>query len=342
MEADISLIMADAPKTRKDSKQEVSEVAHKLGLHLCEKCGRGNAEVMNGLLGRLYADDGGWVGKLEAMSREMMELRKLIEMNLDEKETKLKEEKMEVLRNRAELDEIKDEIKSIGKKMADFDIKPLSNRLREVDTATKKWSDLFKEKVDVLVDDVRKVHSSVLVRGDEQINNIKTCLERALDVQKQEDREEEAERMKRRTSVIIHGLKESGSTDSVTRRLEDKTEIEDMLKNISCSDVGIVNVIRLGKRTEGGSEPARPRPLKLVLEKEEQQQHLLRQAKNLRTIKEGGRSEVFIHQDMTPKERETRKLLVKEMKVRQQGGELNLRIAGNRIVIRRPFNAARD
>ena len=52
---------------------------------------------------------------------------------------------------------------------------------------------------------------------------------------------------------------------------------------------------------------SRPRPIKLVLENEEVRNALLKEAKNLNRIKEGGLDKVFIHQDLTPKEREQRK-----------------------------------
>ena len=45
---------------------------------------------------------------------------------------------------------------------------------------------------------------------------------------------------------------------------------------------------------------------------------------------------VFIHQDLTPKQRARRQLLVKELKDRQQKGELNLMILGDKIVKRKP------
>ena len=47
----------------------------------------------------------------------------------------------------------------------------------------------------------------------------------------------------------------------------------------------------------------RPRPLKIVLASEEMRSKLLLRAKNLRNLKEGGWSRVFIHRDLTPTER---------------------------------------
>jgi len=44
---------------------------------------------------------------------------------------------------------------------------------------------------------------------------------------------------------------------------------------------------------------------------------------------------VFLHQDLTPKQREKRHQLVSEPKQRRQAGETNITIVSNRIVTRR-------
>jgi hypothetical protein len=48
-----------------------------------------------------------------------------------------------------------------------------------------------------------------------------------------------------------------------------------------------------------------------------------------------GWSNVFIHQDLTPKQREARKELIKELKRRKDIGEKDLIIVGSRIVTKR-------
>jgi hypothetical protein len=77
-----------------------------------------------------------------------------------------------------------------------------------------------------------------------------------------------------------------------------------------------------------------PRPLQIVVSSEEQKDKVLRCAKNLKALN-NGMSKVFIHQDLTPKQRNQRKILVKELMIRQQQGELNLMILGDKIVTRR-------
>jgi len=55
----------------------------------------------------------------------------------------------------------------------------------------------------------------------------------------------------------------------------------------------------------------------------------------LKGKKDKGFDRVFIHQDLTPKQRQKRKLLVQELKERQSQGERNLMILGDKIVERR-------
>lgn len=87
--------------------------------------------------------------------------------------------------------------------------------------------------------------------------------------------------------------------------------------------------IRLGKKPDAGMKP---RPIKLVLETEEEKISLLKKAKNLRLAKEGGWETVFIHQDLTPREREMRKILVQEMKQRQAKSKKDFTIFNGKIV----------
>ena len=62
-----------------------------------------------------------------------------------------------------------------------------------------------------------------------------------------------------------------------------------MFGELECGEVRLDKVIRLGKKgvPMDGVCP-RPRPLKLVLESEEMKTKLLRRAKNLKNVKEGG------------------------------------------------------
>ena len=73
----------------------------------------------------------------------------------------------------------------------------------------------------------------------------------------------------------------------------------------------------------------------LVLETEDSKVKVLASAKNLRNKKDGGLDKIFMHQDLTPKQRQARKLLVEELKDRRANGEENLMILNGKVVTRR-------
>jgi hypothetical protein len=147
------------------------------------------------------------------------------------------------------------------------------------------------------------------------------------------DRIEQEEQNKRKNCVVIQGLKEPQGNTAEERHKQDSDNITDLLHQIQCDMVSVSACFRLGKTTEDPA--AKPRPVKLVLASEAQKQQVLQLAKNLKG-KSNGLSQVFIHQDLTPKQRVARQALVKVLKERQSRGEQNLIIVGDSIVTRRP------
>jgi len=175
------------------------------------------------------------------------------------------------------------------------------------------------EKLDAFIDTVKQkieVNSSV---GEVVSSKLK------------EDKEEAEEIRQRRANIIVHGVKESTNEDPEIRKKEDESQITNLLHDVKCDDVSVSGFFRLGKKST--DTDANPRPLKIVLVSEEQKEKILKGSKNLRNNKTW--EKVFINQDLTPKQREQRRQLVKEMKRRQAGGETNLMIVNNRIVSRR-------
>ena len=165
---------------------------------------------------------------------------------------------------------------------------------------------------------------------------VKDCIEKAMEVRHSEDEQEKEEREKRRTSVIIHGVAESSAVEAKEREDDDLGVVASMLHEINCSDVQVNKVIRLGRKAPDSDVEVTPksRPIKMVLNTEDEKVKVLISAKNLRLAKDGGWEKVYIHQDLTPKEREERKLLLQEKREREQTGETNLIIVGNKIVKR--------
>ena len=149
----------------------------------------------------------------------------------------------------------------------------------------------------------------------------------------QGDKAEEAEIERRKTNVIVHGVPESDAEDADQRIDNDMIVLASMFQEVKVENVTVDSVVRLGRRA---AEPTQnPRPMKVVLDSVESKLSLLKKAKNLRDKEEGGWSKVFIHQDLTPKQREARKPLVAELKQRKANGETDLMIFNGKVVKRR-------
>ena len=176
-----------------------------------------------------------------------------------------------------------------------------------------------------------KVDDMMKAIGTQQFDAAK-ILEGAIKIQNEEVREEEEE-MKKRVNVIVHGLGEPKGATANDRENEDKEATENLLHVISCDTVSVRQVTRLGAPPSTDSA-AKPRPLRITFESEHSRDYVLKNAKNLRG-KEGGWGRVFLHQDLTPRQREARKKLVREMQDRKNNGEMNLIIVNGKIVTRR-------
>ena len=113
---------------------------------------------------------------------------------------------------------------------------------------------------------------------------------------------------------------------------DDLLQVVAMLHEAGVDDVQPETVIRLGKKP---ADTTRPRPMKVVLDSEDNKWRLIRSAKNLRIKEEGGWSRVLVHQDLTPRQREARKKLVEEMKQRAAHGEKDLTIVNGKVLKKR-------
>ena len=152
-------------------------------------------------------------------------------------------------------------------------------------------------------------------------------------IQSNTDKAEEEEILSRQTNLIIHGVSESDSDDVKQRIEDDLLQTATMLQELNIEGVMVEKVIRLGKKPEG-SNP-KPRPMKVVVDTTDNRNRIIRKAKNLRLIQKDGWCKVFVHQDLTPKQRETRNALIQEMKQRTMNGEEGLIIQNGRIEKRR-------
>jgi len=146
----------------------------------------------------------------------------------------------------------------------------------------------------------------------------------------QEDNKEVEDIHRRSTNVIIHGLREIPQEDREIRTRDEADQLQDMLHAIKCDDVSVQNMVRLGRYD---SSQQTPRPMKVVLASDQQSNKILSLSKNLY----GDRvyEKVYIQQDLTIKQREKRRELVRELKQRKAQGEANLIIVHDKIVTRR-------
>ena len=179
-----------------------------------------------------------------------------------------------------------------------------------------------------LIDDrLKKLESKPSVIDETQ------AVQGALHGVLQQDKAEEMEIEQRKKNVIVHGVPESQVASPDQRVDEDVTVLAAMFHEVGVDDVQVKSVVRLGKRSEDPTQ--NPRPMKVVLDTVEGKTMLLRNAKNLRQSQEGGWTKVFIHQDLTPRQREARKPLVAELKQRKANGEKDLIIFNGKIVQRK-------
>ena len=138
----------------------------------------------------------------------------------------------------------------------------------------------------------------------------------------------------------LSGIPESTALEKERRYNDDVQQLTVMLNELNCNEAQIQLVVRLGKPPNGsGTEiwsqsqtDKKPRPVKLVFTSEIDKQNVLKASKNLAVKEEGVWKRVFIHQDLTMKEREVRKRLVQELKSRQAAGETDLMILNGNIV----------
>jgi hypothetical protein len=121
------------------------------------------------------------------------------------------------------------------------------------------------------------------------------------------DLEEQENIRSRKSCVIVHGLQEPIAGSNEARKQEEYDLLSDLLHQINCDVVSVDPFTRLGKKQEGPE--AKPRPVKLTLVSEGQQTRVLMKAKNLKKNKNGF-DKVYIHQDLTPKQRLAREKLV--------------------------------
>lgn len=170
------------------------------------------------------------------------------------------------------------------------------------------------------------------------VSAVQGCVEEVLQVQRVqslEEKQEEEEREKRKKNIIVYGLPEPTAASSDDRRKEDLDRAEELLHKVACDGVSVKHIARLGPPPTRPDD--KPRPVKLDLMSAESRNKVLKSAKNLRAAPDALWKAVFIQQDLTPKEREARKVLVQQLKTRRIAGETDLILVNGKIVKKRTY-----
>jgi len=179
-------------------------------------------------------------------------------------------------------------------KIMDQMIKLDQNLEKKADAATvEKLEERLDGILDVTQQKVETKVDSVVQTLNQNVTTVQECIEGALKVQLSEEKFEEDDKNRRKTSVIIRGVKEAKATDYEERIKEDDDAMQQVFYLIECNDVSVSQIIRLGKRPDGPD--TKPRPIKMVLSSEEANVKVLVNAKNLKSKQEGGLNHVFIH-----------------------------------------------
>ena len=123
------------------------------------------------------------------------------------------------------------------------------------DVVSKKMDNKDTDKLDIMEKRVLKlVETMEIKRTDDR--SLLGCVEKM-----DEDQEESNGIMKRRSCVVVHGIKESTSVDSAVRNAQDEDQIVNLLHQIKCDSLSVKNTIRLGRRFENPDDKPRPKRL---------------------------------------------------------------------------------
>ena len=231
---------------------------------------------------------------------------------------------------------------AVDEKLKKFEEKSVDKAYSVEQTFLRKVEDGLLEKIDGRlrkIEDSPAVIEGIQLRLEHKMDQLRNNMDQpvALAVQGaiQEDKAEELEIEHRKKNVIVYGVSESVAEEADERISDDLNVLAAMFHEVGVDNIQTESVVRLGKNA---SDPIQnPRPMKLVLNSEENKIRLLKNAKNLREKQEGGWSKVYIHQDLTPKQREARKPLLAELKERKAKGEKDLTIYRGKIVKKRSY-----
>jgi len=181
----------------------------------------------------------------------------------------------------------------MNEKIKDIEQKLLDRMYSIEQTLHRKVEDDLLEKIDGRlrkIEDSPAVIEGIQLRLEHKVDQLRNNMDEpvALAVQGiiQEDKAEEMKIEHRKKNVIVHGVPESGSEVAEERISDDLAVLAAMFQEVKVDGIQVESVVRLGRKASDSIQ--NPRPMKLVLNSEENKINLLKNAKNLRTKQEGG------------------------------------------------------
>ena len=218
---------------RKEGKQDSVEAAAKLGLHMCDKCLRENVDSLKTLLNNHSTEE-----RVTILANEVG----VISSALRDDVAKSGEVRILLKRSEAVVEVLEAQKKQLEKMMIELlEISRDSVARHEENTkSSRTWSDLFKNKVELLATDMKIVQKSVEVtKSTIDINN---------------------DRQRRKNNIVAFNVPEN-ETNS---RLKDKEIVLKILLEVSGMDMegDVVDVFRMGRRLDVSQKP---RPLLIKL-----------------------------------------------------------------------------
>ena len=169
-----------------------------------------------------------------------------------------------------------------------------------------------------------------------KVELVENAMEAKMDAKIAELRRDQEEIEKRRTNLIIYEIAESISPDSGERKRDDEHKVRSIFRKLQVQEPDVKSASRLGKKQKGNV-----RPVKVVFSSESNKKVIMNRVQSLRISKQKEDAEVLkdihIAPDMTQRQREERRGLMKELVNREQEGEKDLVIRNGRLIQKKLF-----
>lgn len=303
--------MAEGVRTRRDVKFEV-EIASKLGLHLCEKCCKENVDQIKRLASStkleettemILSDIHDLTTEVKKITSERTEREDKLNGQLTEWKNKL--EKMS-----AEFLELKQKFDSFVNSNTEKEIKwsngfdQLSTKVESLKVPditdkelTKRWSDLFRENVAEIKDDMKTVQRTV------------TDAKQSMDIT--------ADRSSRRNNLVIYNLPE----DEKEAKNKDKDCLVELAKEFGLEfdyNRDVSSMARMGRKSEDRN---RCRPLMVKFYSYTTKNMILESCYKLKKMQKF--KSLIVSHDLSKEDREQCRMLIKKAKQeKEKSGEV--------------------